>query len=340
MKRLTLVLVLIFLVMLVTPGNVRGEAIKFKAAVQTWLSHAEQDAEEGSGYGFTLRRVRLKPYGSLSKKLKWTLQLAWDKQTPKLIEVYFDYLHTKSFKLRIGQFTAPGAKSGTLTSSFKLDFLERAMVTQKWPGYSGLSSYRAIGIQVHGDIMNDKLYYAFMLANPNTGELFSPTIKSTDYSHDNNGIMFWGRLESALAKGLKLGAFFGNGKETDTDYKRTTYGAHLYYVNKGINFKVEYIAGEYGLENAETKYNGYFAVLGYKTGKFEPIARYDCYSPNDGDPDGAGVEKYNNITVGVNYYHNKNIKFQANYVYRDETMTAGLDKIKNNLFYVCFQYTH
>lgn len=338
-KRFLLLIVFVMFIWILT-ASLKAEVIQFQTAVQTWLSYAQQDADEGSGYGFTLRRVRLKPYGSISKKLNWTLQVGWDKQTPKLIEVYLDYAHSKSLAFRVGQFTPPGTISSTLTSSMKLDFLERPMVTETWSDLNGLSSFRAMGVQMYGNIMNDKLYYALMLANPKTGELYNPSIKSSDYSHKSNGVMFWGRLEAAPAKGLKLGTFFGSGKETDSDYVRTTYGAHLFYINKGINFKVEYIAGEYGLENDETKYNGYYAVLGYKTGKFEPILRYDCYSPANGDPDGAGVEKYNNFTLGVNYYQSKNIKLQANYVYRDESMTAGFDKIKNNIFYVCFQYTY
>jgi hypothetical protein len=341
MRRLTKVFMLFFLVMAVIATGVRGEAINFKAAVQTWFSYAEQEAQDGSGYGFTLRRVRLKPYGSITKKIKWTLQVGWDKQSPKFIEAYLDYIHSKGLQFRVGQFTPPGAMSSTLTSSFKLDFLERPTVTQKWAGFNGLTSYRAVGIQVHGHILDDKLYYAVMLANPKTSNLFNPGVAASSYSRDNNGVMFWGRLETELTKGLKLGAFYGGGKETDTDYKRTTYGAHLYYVNKGVNFKVEYLAGESGIENFTTKYYGYYAVLGYKTGKFEPIARYDSYTPNDGNSDTVGVEKYNNITVGINYYLNKNVKLQANYVFRDESIGPEIDnKIKNNLFYVCFQFTH
>lgn len=343
MRRLAPVLMLIFLVPAVSSVNLSGEAINFKAAVQTWFSYAQQEAQEGSGYGFTLRRVRLTPYGSFSKKIKWSLQMGWDRQSPKLIEVYLEYLHSKALNFKVGQFTPPGTISSTLTSSMKLDFLERPMVSEVWSGINGLSSYRAVGVQVHGDIVNDKLYYAVMLANPRTTNLFNPGIGAAGYSRDNNGIMLWGRLEASLAKGLKLGAFFGGGKETElsADYKRTTYGAHLFYINKGINFKVEYIAGEYGLENNETVYNGYYAVLGYKTGKFEPIVRFDSYTPNDGDPDAVGIEKYNNFTAGINYYVSKNIKLQANYVYRDEKVGIAIDnKLKNNIFYVCFQFTH
>ena len=250
-----------------------------------------------------------------------------------------DFLFSKGFNLRVGQFTPPGTISSTLTSSFKLDFLERPMVTEKWGDHNALTGFRSIGIQADGELFDGKLYYALMAANPKTSDLFNPSIKSTEYSHDSNGIMFWGRFEARLVKGLKLGAFIGTGKETDTDYVRTTYGAHFYYEFKKINFKAEYIEGKYGIENLETKYNGFYIVLGYKVGKIEPIARFDAYSPKDGTADNTGVETYNNYTLGINYFYNKNITLQANYLIRDESMTAGLNKIKNNIFYVCCQYT-
>jgi hypothetical protein len=338
MKRMVICLMFVFFMFFIVSLNVAGEAIQFKGGVQVWLSHAERGTED-AGYGFTLRRVRLKPYGSFSDKIKWTLHAGWDKQSAKLIEVYLDFLFSKGFNLRVGQFTPPGTISSTLTSSFKLDFLERPMVTEKWGDHNDLTGFRSIGIQVDGKLFDGKLYYALMAANPKTSDLFNPGIKSSGYSHDNNGIMFWGRLETQLIKGLKLGAFMGTGKETDTDYVRTTYGAHFFYENKGINFKVEYIAGKYGIENLETKYNGFYVVLGYKIRKVEPIVRFDAYSPKDGTADSAGVETYNNYTVGINYFYSKNITLQANFLLRDESMAAGFDKIKNNIFYVCCQYT-
>lgn len=338
MKRSVLVFMLVFWAIALGVFSLSGETVQFKGGVQVWLSHAGQGADD-AGYGFTLRRVRLKPYGSFSDKIKWTLHAGWDKQSARLIEVYVDFLFSKGFNLRVGQFTPPGTISGTLTSSFKLDFLERPMVTEKWADHNDLTGFRSIGIQADGEFLDDKLYYAVMVANPKTADLYNPSIKSTGYSHDSNGVMVWGRLEARLVKGLKLGAFIGTGKETDTDYVRTTYGAHFYYENKGINFKAEYIAGKFGIENLETEYNGFYAVLGYKTGKVEPIARYDAYSPKNGTADSAGVETYNNYTLGINYFHSKNITFQANYLLRDESMAAGFDKIKNNIFYVCCQYT-
>lgn len=338
MKRFIVMTILLLVAALSTTANLEGEGIQFKGFVQTWLSYGEQESGDDSGYGFTLRRVRLKPYGSFSDKIKWTLQVGWDKQSAKLIEVYIDFLLSKEFNIRVGQFTAPGTISGTLTSSSKLDFLERPMVTEKWGDLNALSGFRGIGIQADGKFLNDRLYYAVMISNPRTAELFNPSIKSTGYTHTGNGLMLWGRLEARPAGGLTLGAFYGGGKETDTDIERNTHGAHLYYIEKGFTVKIEYMAGKYGIKGAETEYNGFYALLGYKTGKTEPILRYDFYTPNQGNHDGDGVEKYNNITLGVNYYYSKNIKFQVNYLLRDESTAAGFGKIKNNLFYACFQY--
>jgi len=57
-------------------------------------------------------------------------------------------------------------------------------------------------------------------------------------------------------------------------------------------------------------------TIGYKITKFEPIIGYDLYIPDNGNPDKYNVKEYNNISLGVNYYHSKKIKIQANYILR------------------------
>ena len=338
MRRLVIFFVVLCFIIGITSS---GAELKFSGFAQAWFSYAQQDTEDGdAGYGFTLRRVRFKPYGTFSKKIQWTLQFGWDKFSAKLIDAYIDFNLSKELGFRVGHFTVPGAMSGTLTSSRKLDRIERPQITQNWGSNSGLSQYRALGIQAQGNLAGSKLYYAVMFGNANGSSIFTPSVKSADNTPQNYGTMAWARIETFLLKGLRIGAFYGGSKEIDTEIKRSSYGAHLYYVEKGINFKVEYIAGKFGTENTETKFNGMFALLGYKIKKLEPMVRYDIYTPNDGNPDGDGVEKYNNFTVCINYFHDKNIKFQVNYVYRDESMSVELEKIKNDLFYVCLQFTY
>ncbi|MCP4214941.1 MAG: porin [bacterium] len=335
MKRSFLAVAIVLIMMV----SLNAADIKLKGLVQTWFSYADQDVDDDSGYGFTIRRVRFAPFGSISKNIKWGFQVYWDKQSVGILDAFMDITMSKGFKLKFGQFAAPGAISGALTSSAALDLIERASVSQKWGGNSGLLGYRAIGIQAHGNVMDDKLYYAVMIANPQTSSLFTPGVGASDYEHEHNGVMLWARLEAKPAKGFRLGAFYGGGKETDTDYKRDSYGAFLMYAKDSLNIKAEYIAGKYGVEGLQTEYSGMYGVLGYKFGKVEPTVRYGFYKPDDGMPDGNGVEQYNNITLGVNYQYGKSVKFQANYVLRSESMFDNLPELKNNLFYLCFQYS-
>jgi len=337
MKRIA---VFTFLLLMIGSIFVMGEVqVKWKGLVQTWFSYTDQGAGDKSGLGFSLRTARINPYGSFSDKIKWSLQVAWDKQVAKILDVYLDFDIEKYFKIRVGQFSVPGTVSGSLTSSSKLDLIERPSIIENWGDKNSLVSHRGVGLQVHGDIIEKKLYYAVMIANPNAAELFSPSVKSGVYSHPYDGVMIWSRLEAAPIEGLRFGAFFGSGEERETDYCRSSYGANLFYVKAPYNFKMEYLAGKYGLKNQETKYSGMFFLFGYKVGKLEPIAQYDIYIPNDNNPDTLHVKKYQNMILGLNYFYNDNIKIQANFVIRNETMAVGFAKLVNNLFYICCQYS-
>jgi phosphate-selective porin len=330
---------IIFIFFSIIAFSLKAEGIKFKGLVQTWFSAAEQNLDNSDAYGFTIRRLRLKPYGSFSKDIKWGFQVAWDKQKAKLLDVYIDFLLTKRFNLKIGKFAAPGAMSGTLTSSGKLDLIERSMITQMWNVNTALDSYRAFGAQVYGEFLTGKLYYALMISNAETNAIFTPSIKNTYYTHKNNGLAFWARLEVRPMDDLRFGGFFGSGKEKDTDTNMSSYGAHIFYLKNKINLKLEYIAGEYIAGDLKTKYDGVYAVAGYKIRKFEPTIRYGFYTPNDGEVDKNGVKKYRDISLGVNCFYSKTIKFQANYVIRSESMASNLDKIDNNIFYINCQYS-
>lgn len=337
MKKRALLLMCLFLVMVFS--SFAGET-RLSGYVHTWFSAAEQDKGEDTVYGFTLRRVRIKPNGSFSEKIKWSLMVGWDKQTPGLFEVYLDYLFSKGFNIKIGQFPVPGAVSGTITSTTSLDLIERPMITEKWGTNNALVTFRSPGVQAYGVFLRNKLYYALMVANPKTLGIFTPGIKSAEYTHTDNGIAIWARLEARPIDGLRIGAFYGNSRETETDIERDSYGAHLFYVKKSLNIKLEYIAGQFGVPGKEVRYRGMYGVLGYKFRKLEPVARYGWYTPNDNLPDEAGVEKYQDITLGINYFHSANIKLQANYVVRNESMSPGVDELKNNLFYICLQFTY
>ena len=339
MKRNFLIVATLSMMIFLTGSSVLNAEVQFKGLVQTWFSYTPQQGSDNNLYGFTLRRLRLNPYGTLTKNIKWGFQVAWDKQVASVLDVYLDFLFSPQFTIRVGQFPAPGAISSALTSSGKLDMLERPLVTENWGGISRLSSFRAFGLQVSGELAKGKLYYAVMAANPKATSLFDPAIKATTYTHADNGLVLWTRLEAKPLDGLKIGAFASAGKD-DLDYTTNSYGGHLFYEKNGLNFKAEYLAGKYGGKDAERKYHGYSILLGYTIAKLEPVVRYDFYTPNDNKIFHSDVKKFNHLTLGLNYFVDKNVKLQANYVLRDETMAAGLAKLDNNLFYICLQYTY
>jgi hypothetical protein len=314
--------------------------IKFSGYVQPWLYYAQGNSTSNDSIGFTLRRIRFNPSGSFSKNIQWALSFGWDKQVAKILDAYIDFRISEPFQIRIGQYTVPGTISSSLTSSTKLDTLERPEITEKWSENSGLSSFRSIGIQVFGNFLDSKLYYAIMIANPKTYTIFTPSIANTEYINENNGITFWGRIEANLVKGLKFGAFYGNGQESDNTIKRSSTGAHLFYINNPLNIKAEYIAGKIETEGVETRYDGMYVLVGYTIKKIEPVFRFGTYRPNDGIPDEFGVKTYKNYTIGLNYYQSKNIKIQANYIFREESMAeASAEKIRNNIYYMNFQFS-
>jgi len=323
-KYFVLLLFLLFSVTTLSAGNVY-----FKGLVQNWFSFTDQAVDNGSAYGFTNKRLRFIPYGTFGKNIKWGIHFAFDKGNITFYDAFIDYKFSASFSLKMGKFSAPGAISGGLTSSGALDLVERAPITMMWSGYSGLHGYRAFGVQAHGKIMDNKIYYAIMIANPKATTYFTPSVKSASFKNDEKGMTVWGRLEARPMSGLRVGGFFGSGTATDSngvETKRSSYGAHLFYNKNTINFKMEYIGGDSG----GIEYNGMYIVFGYTLNKkFEPIVRYDFVTPS------KGGEKYTNFGIGITYKYNKNIKYQANYVLRNEELVD----VANNIFYINFQYS-
>ncbi|MDY0295846.1 MAG: porin [Acidobacteriota bacterium] len=324
---------------LVSPGRAEAE-INLRGLAQAWLSYADVTNEFGYELGFNVQRVRINPYGRFGSRWEWGVEAGWDEGNARLLDAWLRYRLNDSLALRIGQFAVPGARSGGLTWSGDLDFVERAAVTSKWGDYNRLLDFRAMGVQVEGRMMNDRVHYAFMLANPRTLQVFSPSIKDPfPFNTTNYGFCAWGNLRVTPVDGLDFGAFYGYAAEDDTGAKRSSYGAHLYFLFAPWKAKLEYIAGENEFSSGTTPYDGVYAVLGYELGRIELLVRYGFYTPIEDSVSKDGVKKFNNTTLGMNYKANENVRFQVNYVIRDEIMAQGFRAYSNNIFYLCCQYT-
>ncbi len=333
-------LVLTFLILFFSFSLVFAVDIKFKGLVQNWFSYAQDNSNGDYSFGFTARRVRLKVVTKFSKKVIGVIQGSWDKQATGLIDAYLDLKFKDEFNLRFGKFTVPASVSTSLTSSGKLDFVERSMFVLQLAKLNGLAGFRTMGVQVSGKIFEKKAYYAFMVGNPETSKIFTPSVKSSTYSGEDS-LFVGGRFELFPIKGLRIGSYATQSKVSSTDVKNTTYGAHFFYVINGINFKAEYMKGkkEIMATDSTIDYNGFFLKFGYKLNKkIEALIRYDVFTPKEDSFDTFGVERYNNYSFGVNYQYCKYVKFQANYVIRDEKMAEGFAQLNNNIFYINIQY--
>ena len=337
-KRVYLVIALILIFSL---SSLYAVDIKFKGLVQNWFSYAQDHLSDDYSFGFTPRRVRLKVVTKFSDKIEGVIQGSWDKQVPGLVDAYLNIKFKPELNLRFGKFTVPASVSTSLTSSGKLDFVERSMFVLQWARMNGLAGFRTLGVQLSGKLYNKKVYYAFMIGNPETTSIFTPSVKSTIYTGEKS-LFAGGRVEIFPIEGLRIGSYFTQSKVSSRDLKNTTYGMHLFYVLNGINFKAEYMNGkrENTISNVSETYYGYFVKLGYKINKqIEPIIRFDSFTPNKDSFDSFGVVRYNNFTFGINYLYCKHVKFQVNYVYRNEAMAESFDKLNNNIIYANIQYS-
>jgi phosphate-selective porin len=338
-KRIFIVLLLLFFILSIG----YSDDINFSGFFQGWFSYGQQNSDTNDVYGFSLKRIGLKAKGDFGKNIKWFIHGGWKGQSAVIRDAYIYISFKKEFNLKFGKFAVPGAKSGALTPTTKLDFIERAMVTQLWGYNMTLSGYRTIGIQFDGKLLNKKLYYAFMIGNNSTGRMFTPSVKSGTYSKLRTDILLAGRVEVFPVSGLSMGSFYIQTKNIAAVSKSNSYGFHLFYIKNNFNFKTEYLKGTLSLdfgENAQRdeNYSGILLKLGYKIEKFEPIIRYDTYIPDKDSYDFRYVEKYNNFTIGLNYFYSKNVKVQINYVIRKEQMETGHSELENNLFYIQIQY--
>ncbi len=318
-----------------------------------WTGYGQY--EEDDQYGFVVRYARLKAFGDLTPNVKWTLQFGFDKGVASLYDIYLTYEPASYAKIRFGQFGVPGAKSSIFTSplwsSTKMIINDRPMITQNWNSNAGLSGYRSGGAMFFGEILDSKLHYYLMVGMPKSGPnyYFSTSVKNPIATKDENGFAGFGRIEYRPTKEIEFGINYHLGKGTTDDtisVKRSSYSAYFLTKQEKLYVMAEFIAGanetsinDNVITDDDLKYNGYFVDLGYRfAGKYMPAIRYSSYTPNDNEVDGNGFKKYDNITIGFNYYPSDNIALMLNFVKRLEETGEGIEKIDNDIAYLQLRY--
>lgn len=293
-------------------------------------------------YGFSLRRVRFMPYGEFSENISWGILFSADKLSPGLITAYMNFkLKEDLVQLKAGLIDNPGARQGAGISSSKLVLVQRAPIVQAWAGNFHTKGYYDVGVKLHGKA--GKLKYALLIANASATNAFTGTSVKGNFSHDSyNGLKEVARIDFAPIEGLEIGGFGGftayNSVIADSlrDFTSLSYGGDLAYKANGMEIQAGYIGGATDelmandtIESVE--YNGLYLHGGYKIGNIMPTCGFDMYNP---ESNSDNAESYMGISVGMNAFVGKNVKFQANYVHRLESE----NEIDNNLIILNIQY--
>jgi len=333
------------------PANetVYNPTMHFKGFAHMYYSVGE-NSDGDIIHGASIRRLRFKPYGTITDKLGYALQFGLGKQKVAIIDGFMYYKFSPVAKLQVGQFCPPALRSGGFADSYfsttTMNLVQRPSMAQNWASLANTTGYREVGVQVDGTLSDEKIYYGIMLANPKGNNLFTPSVKDQTNKHDDSGIKTWARIEGRFSKELAVGAFGGystysNKNTSNEDSACTMVNSGLHVIYRSENFK--FMTEGYIMNNTEDSVDysamGYFVEATYQINKIEPAIRYGMFDPNTDSFDKLGAESYSNLTIGLNYYFNKKCKIQANYIYRMEVMADGYDdEIYNNLFLVNLQY--
>lgn len=293
------------------------ENVKVSGFVQTGYT---ADDNENNNNTFYVKRARMSLSGNLlkeaEKKVDWKMQVDFA-SSPKLIDLFVKYSFNDHFGIQFGQAKTPLSYENSEYNPIKLQMIDYSLVVRNLAMSNGCTG-RDLGVQVYGKFFNQDGY---SLLTYQAGIFNGNGINRTD---DNQGKDFIGRLMFNPFKELTLSAYnlsrMGEGN-AEHNFARTGFGAN--YDSDKVYGRAEYITGwANGLQQ-----NGAYALAGYKFNEnLNAGVRYDYYTGNV-----DGNAKSDHITAGVSYYPVKNLRLQANYIFKMETDAAN-EKTNTNAF--------
>jgi phosphate-selective porin OprO and OprP len=277
--------------------------------------------------GFDIRRAYLDLKGNLTSYWRYRFQADFA-NSPKIVDVFVEYIHSDYLNFTIGQFALPFSLEN-LTSNTKLDFIDRSQVVEavvaRGKDVIGSFNGRDIGVQVGGILLkinnNPLVEYKIGLFNGS----------GTNQADKNESKDIVGRINVNPIKGLSIGTSYYNGVGNfgvpATNSKRERFGIEASFEYSQFSVKGEFIKAT---DNV-TKREGYYLQAGYYVlpQKLQLVAKYDEYDPN------ITVDKNTSkwYIAGVNYTLSTNLKLMANYTIKEE----HINNFNNNLASVQLQ---
>lgn len=313
--------------------------------------------DEAKTNTFQLRLVRASLEGRIAKDWYWKFQLQFNGNTadlgssPRMVDMFAEWQKYEYFKVKVGQFKRPFTYENPM-NPINQGFFSYAQNVLKLSGFSDrdgshASNGRDIGVQIQGDFLKNAA--GRNLLHYQVGVFNGQGINVKDFDQQKDLI---GGIWVMPVKGMRLGAFGWTGSyartgNTDADDPQNTatrtkrlqkrrYAISGEYVVDGWTFRSEYIHSTgYGFKNtyknestakdltvntaAGDKADGFYAlaIAPIVKGKLKGKLRYDLYRARaDWDTSKAYYE------AGFNYYFNKNVQLNAEYLYVNERSLA------------------
>lgn len=281
------------------------ENVKVSGFVQSGYT---ADDNENVNNTFYIKRARMSLSGNLlkegEKKVDWKMQVDFA-SSPKLIDLFVKYAFNDHIGIQLGQAKTPLSYENSEYSPVKLEMIDYSLVVRNLAMSNGCTG-RDLGVQLFGKFLPQDGY---SLITYQAGLFNGNGINKSD---DNQGKDFIGRIMVNPFKELTLSAYnlsrMGESKNP-YNFARTGFGAN--YDTESLYGRVEYMSGyANGLQQT-----GAYALAGYKFNEsLNAGIRYDYYTANV-----DGKAKSDHITAGVSYYPVKNLRLQANYIFKMET---------------------
>ena len=274
---------------------------------------------------FKFKRARFGVRGRINRSFSYyalmeTSAFISSTGNPYLMDAFITFDKYEWTKFSMGSFKQPfGLEVNTPCHS--LITIDRSIVSDQI-----VSPQRDLGLMMLGGSSKTKFRYSIALMNGRgLGVLDNNTKKD-----------FIGRVSYKLFDYLSVGGSFRYGYPNNNTLDRTTYGAEIALNYKNFNVQSEYIydKGDYNrstgggcgstpLELGAKRAGAYVLAFYNVNEKFQPVFKYEYF---DQDLDIKKIGYQEMMTIGFNYFFQKNLRLQINYQNKIETSTT----IKND----------